>query len=87
MQLNWLCGKHVEIDMSEEKNWEQIAEKIARSRGWIDYPTDSIECGAYWHTNRKMAPFGPRWDKEEFENYLRELHNQISRFPEILEEV
>lgn len=29
---------------------EEKLDAIARHIGYIDYPTDSVECGRYWHT-------------------------------------
>lgn len=39
---------------------------VAKANGWIEYPTDSIEQGAYWHTDSSKAPFGRRVFKEEW---------------------
>ncbi len=39
---------------------------VAKSFGWVDYPSDSIEQGAYWHTEASKAPFGARFPKDEW---------------------
>lgn len=39
---------------------------VAKARGWIDYPSDSIEQGRYWHTDPARAPFGLRVEKHYF---------------------
>lgn len=36
---------------------------VAKALGWIDYPTDSIEKGRYWHTDPNKAPWGERISK------------------------
>lgn len=46
-------------------NDKELLDLAARALGWIDYPTDSVECGDYWHLDAKKAPFGHRiakWD-------------------------
>ncbi len=42
-------GKLVGPDL----NWA-----VAKALGWINYPEDSLERGAYWHTDLERAPFG-----------------------------
>lgn len=42
----------------------ELLDFAARAQGWIDYPTDSLEQGDYWHTNKDKAPFGPRFLKD-----------------------
>lgn len=37
---------------------------VAKANGWVDYPKDSIEHGAYWHKEPDRAPFGRRLLKE-----------------------
>lgn len=44
-------------------NNKQKVEICARSLGWIDYPTDSIEQGSVWHLDPDKAPFGRCLDK------------------------
>ena len=39
---------------------------VALALGWKVYPSDSIERGAYWHTDADKAPFGPRMLREKF---------------------
>lgn len=39
---------------------DELLELVAKAQGWIDYPTDSIEMGRYWHLDADKAPFGPR---------------------------
>lgn len=51
------CKKGQKMDDRE------LNEKVARKLGWIDYPTDSIECGGYWHKDAARAPFGERINK------------------------
>lgn len=38
----------------------------AKAEGFKDYPSDSIECGKYWHTDPRKAPFGPRVEKSGY---------------------
>ena len=42
----------------------ELLELVAKAQGWFDYPTDSIEQGNYWHTDREKAPFDPCFPKE-----------------------
>ena len=37
---------------------------VAKANGWVDYPKDSIEHGAYWYEEPDRAPFGRRLLKE-----------------------
>jgi len=30
---------------------------VAKTAGWVDYPSDSIEKGSLWHTNPSSTPF------------------------------
>lgn len=41
----------------------ELNDLVARKLGWIDYPTDSIEAGNYWHKDVFRAPFGERINK------------------------
>ncbi|MGL4755296.1 MAG: hypothetical protein ACRCXB_23295 [Aeromonadaceae bacterium] len=45
----------------------QIVDKAARALGWFDYPSDSIECGDTWHTDRQKAPFDRIVLKSDFD--------------------
>jgi len=38
-------------------NYEELRDLSARALGWIDYPTDSIEEGTVWHTDKSKAPY------------------------------
>lgn len=49
--------------MSDRK----LLELAAKALGWIDYPGDSVEQGAYWHTCPAEAPFGPRIRKSSWD--------------------
>lgn len=40
---------------------------VGRANGWLDYPTDSIEKGVYWHTDPAKAPYGHRMWKEDYQ--------------------
>ncbi len=31
---------------------------VAKAKGWVNYPTDSVEQGMWWHTNPAIAPLG-----------------------------
>jgi Protein of unknown function (DUF2591) len=33
---------------------------VAKAKGWVDFPTDSVEKGLWWHLDRHTAPFGER---------------------------
>lgn len=44
----------------------KLNELVARKLGWIDYPTDSIEAGNYWHIDAARAPFGQRMRKHDW---------------------
>lgn len=37
---------------------DEFIDSIARSRGWVDYPNDSVEHGSIWHCDKDKAPFG-----------------------------
>lgn len=39
---------------------------VAKSNGWLDYQTDSIEKGQYWHTKPDKAPFGEKILKTQY---------------------
>lgn len=39
---------------------------VAKAKGWIDYPDDSIECGSIWHTDPSRAPYGEFIDKRHW---------------------
>lgn len=44
----------------------ELCDAVARVLGWVDYPTDSAECGDRWHTEPSKAPFGPTIRKADF---------------------
>jgi hypothetical protein len=39
---------------------------VARSFGWVDFPSDSIEQGNYWHLDAEKAPYGRRLYKDDW---------------------
>lgn len=43
-----------------------LLDLAARAQGWFDYPTDSIEQGMYWHTDRATAPFDHHFPKSSW---------------------
>lgn len=43
-----------------------LDEEVARCNGWVDYPTDSVEHGRYWHMDPTKAPFGAICRKEHY---------------------
>lgn len=49
--------------MPKELEDHELLDRAARAQGWIDYPNDSVEAGAYWHLDPEKAPFGRRLDK------------------------
>lgn len=49
---------------------KQLADKIARVLGYVDFPTDSIEQGNTWHKDAEKAPHGPTVYKSHFERDL-----------------
>lgn len=57
---------------------DELIDAIARTRGYIDYPTDSIEYGRIWHTNPKTAPFGKIISKEDFRQKIQRLAYDLS---------
>ena len=44
----------------------ELLELAAKAIGWFDYPTDSIEQGSVWHTDREKAPFDYCFPKEHW---------------------
>lgn len=44
----------------------ELADKLARVLGYVDYPDDSVEQDDTWHKNPELAPFGPCISKTEF---------------------
>jgi hypothetical protein len=51
-------------------NKEQLADKVARELGYVDYPSDSVEQGNFWYVDAVKAPFGVTIAKELFEKEL-----------------
>jgi hypothetical protein len=47
-------------------NDDQINDYCGRARGWVDYPTDSTECGKVWHLDKDRAPFGMVLNKQNW---------------------
>ena len=39
---------------------------VARALGFVDYPEDSVEQGAWWYTDPLKAPFGERIYKADW---------------------
>lgn len=72
------------------KTDRELLELVAKAQGWIDYPEDSAERGAYWHTDPARAPFGPRITKSAWNPFTNDgdalrlavdLELDIMRFP------
>ena len=40
-----------------------LLELAGRAQGWFDYPTDSVEAGSMWHTDKDKAPFDHSFSK------------------------
>lgn len=47
-------------------NSEELVNLAGKSMGWIDYPTDSIEQGMWWHVDPVTAPFGHTFHKDNW---------------------
>lgn len=47
----------------------QLDWMVAKSLGWLTYPTDSIERGQWYHTNPETAPFGHEHNRVHYSCY------------------
>ena len=45
---------------------QELTEKAGRALGWVDYPSDSKECGDTWHLEADKAPFGKTLPKDQW---------------------
>jgi len=43
-----------------------LNDAVGKSLNWVDYPSDSIECGSIWHMDSERAPFGRITDKSSW---------------------
>lgn len=47
------------IKSVKELTGTELDYAVGKAQGWINYPSDSIECGDTWHCDASRAPFGP----------------------------
>lgn len=69
-----------------EKLSSTFLDSLGRNRGWVDYPTDSIEQGSVWHCDPEKAPFGRTRDKESFNGWVQSVYETLQLYPELVEE-
>lgn len=58
-------------------------DSLARSRGWVDYPSDSIEQGDTWHCDPERAPFGRIYRKTQFRSNINDIWRLLKLYPEV----
>lgn len=63
---------------------DEYIDSIARNRGYIDYPSDSIEAGSVWHIDTATAPFGSTVTKVGFREHIRALVCNLTKNSELV---
>lgn len=54
------------MDNVESLSGKELDEAVGYALGYIDYPSDSVECGRVWHLDAERTPFVRIMNKCDF---------------------